>query len=280
MRALRILDVHPDVSDSDDEHSSWSDRAAALAKLEGSLRDAIEDFDAGVAELRLASEPDATKRANAAVSSFTRFVLEFPQSYAGRFNLGLSHLAVVRARSNSPGEVSESLGPLPESDVYIREAASDHAILRKADVQFEEAIKLDLERPLAWAGRAIVATRLGDLDAARKYAGTARILDPEHHELALIAGNVEYRAGRFERALALYDESLSLHQHDAGSVAEPYWPPAQRNRALALEKLGREQLASTAWERLLDDARFGEEARLRIERLERRAGSAATPPAR
>ena len=55
VRMLRILGAHPDVQDSDEEHPSWSDRAAALAKLEGSLREAIEEFDAGVAELRLAS---------------------------------------------------------------------------------------------------------------------------------------------------------------------------------------------------------------------------------
>jgi len=225
-------------------------RVAALRGFRAELERAIEVFDNGLVALRRAD-------AGEAISLFTLFVSEFPNSVSGRVNLGASYLAKVRAESGPPEDLSEVLPILPDPGVAVRGTMSV-ADLNSAADNFRQALRLQESEWTAHAGLALVHARFGEYEDARTDLRAAREAEPERRDFALCLGNVEYLDGNYPGAAALYRQSLDL---------SPGWPEAMRNLAFAEEKMGKQAEVCSLWEQVEQSRRFASEARRRLEDL-------------
>jgi tetratricopeptide (TPR) repeat protein len=201
------------------------------------------------------------------VNALTIFVAQFPQSLAGRINLGAAYLARARGRAGTPAGVAEPLPILPEPGVLVRGAASDRDV-RMARENFENALDLDAGDVLARAGLALAALRQNDRATAREQLAGALQKDPGNADLELCAGNIDFLDGQIEAARAHYLRALAL---------SPGKPEARFNLARASERLGETQRSLELWNGLAADPRFGERARLAITRLAPEPSGAPAP---
>lgn len=248
-RALRKLQDQGG-PEADARHPEYGERTQALAKFETELRRALEAFDRGCASLRVG-------QASQAVDYLVLFVASFPESLAGRINLGAAYLTRWRTQRGGEDELAETLPILPDPGVKVRGGFRD-LDGRNARSHFETALRLDPSSNLARLGLAMVLLGDGRTGEARETLKPA-LEDPDYApEAFLLAGNVDYREAAWRAAADRYQAALA---------ARPDWPSARANLARVLEKDGRAHDAIAEWEKLRDDPVFGAEARRSAERL-------------
>jgi predicted Zn-dependent protease len=238
----------------DESHPAFEERIRSLRTFREELALALRAFEAGVKALE-AGEPDQ------AIPALELFVASFPNSPAGRTNLGAAYLARIRATSGTPENLAEVLPILPDPGVVLR-GPLDRADLTRARDSFRHALEYDPEGPWPAAGLALVQAREGHLEESRELLTGVLERHPEKLEVLLDLGNVEFLAGRNEDAGRVYRKALD---------ARPGWAEAQKNLALTLERGGDATAARALWQELTRHAVFGAEARLRL---------AASTPAR
>lgn len=248
--SLELLAGHYEESPEDAAHPAFGERISALKAFEKELRRSIDVFEMGVTALGEA-------RPDAAIDYFTLFVWEFPNSIAGRVNLGASILSQVQERAGTPGGLSEALPILPEVDVVLRGEMDEEAVNRARD-HFEKARRLNETEPMALAGLGLADVRLGHLEEARSELRAALDLQPGSPEISLCLGNVEFVAADYRAAIDLYDRALALRSA---------WAPARRNLALAKEKVGDLVRARELWTELAADERLSAEAHAHLDLL-------------
>jgi predicted Zn-dependent protease len=233
----------------DTSHPSFAARITALQDFKKELEHCLEAFKSGLGAL-------ASNDSNQAVLLFRIFVGEFPNSFAGRMNLGIAHLARIRSRSGTPAGLAEALPVLPEAGVNLRELP-DTIEIEHARENFAAALQLTQPGDsMVQAGMALVETRLGHWDAARSLLREALVSRPNNADLLLCLGNVEYLANNYSQAAELYRQSLAVRSE---------WPKARKNLALTLERPGGNQRQAQAiWKSLVGDKELGEEARLHL----------------
>ena len=234
----------------DASHPLYASRIAALRKFKDELMRSLDAFDRGVAALENGDADDAIKY-------MTLFASQFPGSGAGLVNLGAAYLTRARQKSGTPEDLSEILPMLAEPDVILR-GPFDIIDVQLAHDQFGRAARIDPEAPMAHAGLALCAQRLGNLDEARSQLAEARKLDPASPELALCAGNAEYLAKDYAKAIVYYEEALSRRSN---------WAPARKNLAMTYEKAGDAARAGIEWSILRADVRLGGLAQQRLKAL-------------
>jgi predicted Zn-dependent protease len=235
------------IGGADATHPAVAERLRFLEGFREELTGALKAFDLGVEALD-AGNPEV------AIPLFELFVASFPDSLAGRVNLGAGYLTRVRNTSGTPQNLAETLPILPSPGIVLR-GPLDVVDLQRARANFEHALKRHPDVPWAAAGLALVETREGRIAEGRELLAGALERVPEQPDLMLCLGNVEFVAGRFGPAAALYRRTLEQKRE---------WPHAQANLARALERLGEEAEALALWQRLTDHERFGAEARLRL----------------
>jgi len=238
------------VPDANESHPAYASRIDGLTRFRAELTHSIEAFNVGTKAL-------AELRVEAAIDGLTIFVAQFPNSLAGRVNLGAAYLARVRKSSGAPGGLAETLPILPESDVVLR-GDLDPVDIEQAGSQFTAALGMNMDHPWAHAGLALVELRRRRIDDARHEIDLARRGLPASPEILLCAGNIEYVVGRFDSALALYDQALALR---------PAWPAAIKNTSLAHEQRGEAVAARDGWLKLAGDPTYGTEAQTRLQLL-------------
>ena len=132
------------VEAEDDSHPAFDERVEILRGFREELARALRAFDAGVGALR-DGQPDA------AIPALELFVAAFPNSLAGRVNLGAAHLARVRATSGTPENLAEVLPILPDPGVVFR-GPLDRSDLERARDAFRHALRYDPGGPVARGG--------------------------------------------------------------------------------------------------------------------------------
>jgi len=246
-RLSRVSRAQEDV-----RHPEYRRRIEALKAFRRELELALQAFDRGVVSLE-AGRPDE------AISGLSLFVGEFPNSVAGRINLGAAYLARVRLQAGTPQGLSEVLPILPEPGITVRGSVNT-IDLRHAIGQFEEALSVRPQDSLAEAGLGLAYTRLGEYDRARSHLSHALASDPDRPEILLCLGNIEYLSGDLATAIFFYEEALKT-QSD--------WPEAMKNLALTYEQLEEVDLARQQWSRLTEHESIGREASRHLAGLER-----------
>jgi predicted Zn-dependent protease len=236
----------------DARHPDYGRRIKALRAFRRELELALQAFERGIASLE-AGRPDD------AIAGLRLFVGEFPNSVAGRINLGAAYLARVRLKAGTPQGLSEVLPILPEPGINVRNFVNI-LDLRHALGQFEEALSVQPQDSLAEAGLGLVYTRLGEYDRARAHLSHALSSDPDRPEILLCLGNIEYLSGTYSTAIFFYEEALKT-QSD--------WPEAVKNLALTYERLEELELARQQWSKLIEHKTIGREASRHLARLER-----------
>lgn len=253
VESIRMLSEASAVQ-ADASHPDFEERIENLERFRPELERSVRAFDEGTAFLRAG-------KADQAVQALSLFVAQFPNSLAGRINLGAAYLARARQKAGTPEGLAETLPILPAPGVTIRGVAEERDA-RLAQSHFEKALELGelgVEVPLARAGIALAALRQNDLATAREQLARGLQEYPGNADLELCFGNVEFLDGRMEEAKRHYDLALAL---------KPQWPEAILNIALVHERLGETSLAREAWTSLLADARYGERARLALTRID------------
>ena len=260
--ALEKLAADSHSPDSDSDHPNYSRRISALAELRSEIDLVLKAFDEGTAALR-AGDTDS------AIGTLKYFVAEFPRNVSGRVNLGSAYLAKARQTAGTPQGLAEELPILPDHGIVVR-GFYDRLDLEEARQQYREALLVEPEDVTALAGLALVEIRLDDLPEARRLMDAALLVEPDDPDLLLCSGNVDYLIDDYDAAMAQYVAALSLR---------PDWSPAKKNLALAHESLGQAGEARSLWQELVEDARYGPEARRRVRDLEGAPPSAeASPP--
>jgi len=103
--------------------------------------------------------------------------------------------------------------------------------LEDAAAAYARALDLDPDVEVARAGRAQVLAALGRRgEAIADYEAVLKVADKERHGILANLAGLLYGEGRVEEALDRLDEAVAL---------APDVPPLYRNRAVALESLGR-----------------------------------------
>lgn len=204
---------------ADPAHPPYSERIAALRQFGGELEKTATLFKKGVEALE-------GGRAGEAIEAFSLFVGEFPNSHAGRLNLGAAYLARVRARSGTPGDLAEVLPVLPEIDLPLRlRELLDLEDIYRAQSQFLEALRLPHPRDmLARAALGLVYIRLQEIGKARRVLQEALEAHPQNADVLLALGNVEYMAAQYPAAELRYRAALETRGRD--------WPEGRKNLAL------------------------------------------------
>lgn len=232
----------------DSAHPEYAHRVDALRNFRQELQRAFDAFDGGVEALKIG-------KADESISMLNLFIAAFPNSLAGRVNLGAAYLARVRMRSGTPENLAEILPILPDLDVTLRDFP-DHLDLERARDNFQQALRAHPEHAIAQACLGLIQTRLRQLDEARRFLELARSSTPTSPEFLLCLGNVEYLSGNYAAAAAFYREGLALRQG---------WAHARKNLALSLEKLGDTAQAREIWMALAADTHVSDEARRHLE---------------
>ncbi len=234
--------------DQDAKHPDYADRIQALAGFEAELRRTLTAFDRGCAALKDARLTDA-------VEYFSLFVADFPNSLAGRIDLGAAYLSRWRAGHGPTEGLAEELPILSDPGVSVRSGLAD-ADARNARSHFEAALRLDPGSVPARAGFALLLIREGQIAEARGYLRPVAN-DPQlGPEVTLLLGNADYLDGAWAAAAAHYEQALQ---------ARPGWSGARANLARALERQGKDKESRAQWEMLRDDPVWGDEARRRTE---------------
>jgi predicted Zn-dependent protease len=237
--------------DQDAGHPDYSERLRALASFETELKRALSAFTRGCAAMKAG-------RLNDAVEYFTLFVAEFPNSVAGRIDLGAAYLARWREGRGTIEGLAEELPIVPDAGIVIRGGFAD-VDGRNARTQFEAALRLDPESPAARAAMALILLRNRASAEARAHLLPVEN-DPElHPHVLLLLGNADYLDGAFDAAAARYEEAL---------VVRPDWGAARANLARALAQAGQTDESRTQWQLLRDDPVWGVEACRQLERSE------------
>ena len=251
VEALEKLAVDSRSPNSGPGHPDYSQRVSELGRFMSELYLTLEAFDDGTAALRSGD-------ADEAIASLQYFVAEFPSSVSGRVNLGSAYLAKVRKTGGTPHGLAEVLPILPDHGIVVR-GYYDLLDLEEARHQFQQALQVEPEHVTALAGLSLAEIRLGDLQQARQLMDAALRIEPEDPDLLLCSGNVHYLVDEYDDATVRYVAALSFR---------PDWSPAKKNLALTHESQGRTDEARSLWRELVDDERFGSEARERIRDLD------------
>lgn len=219
-KVLTRLSKRPGAAESDELHATYEERLANLRSFRTDLDRSLKAFDRGTTALQALRVDDA-------VTFLTLFAAEFPDSTAGRINLGAAYLAKVRRNSAPPGNLSEALPILPECSV-TRRGEYDSADLTRAEEQFERALGIQPDESMALAGLALVRLRRSDFEGARRLLDRA-LAGPAGDEPALLlcSGNVDFLAGRYDEAASTYSKALERR---------PEWAAARRNLDLTYER--------------------------------------------
>lgn len=234
--------------DQDAKHPDYVERIRALSGFETELRRTITAFDRGCAALKDGKLTDA-------VDYFALFVAEFPNSLAGRVDLGAAYLSRWRAGRSAPEELADELPILSDPGVSVRSGFGD-VDARNARSHFEAALRLDPASAPPRAGIALLLLREGRTAEARGHLLLVEadpVLGPE---IILLLGNADFLDGSWDAAVTRYEAALR---------ARPGWSAAHANLARALERGGRTEESKVQWESLLEDPVWGAEARRRIE---------------
>lgn len=235
---------------SDGAHPEYAERITALAGFQEELELSLQSFAEGTEALMAGRHDEA-------IAALQFFVAQFPQSAPGQVNLGAAYLAKVRADAGTPLGLAEALAVLPDPGIVLR-GSFDATDLAEARRHFQLALESNPSEPSAMAGLALVHMRLEDLDTARDYLERAVANDPNRPDILLCMGNVDYLAGKYEAATVRYQAALGLRGG---------WPDAEKNLALAYEKLGRKDDARALWSTLAREKKYRALALRRLDAL-------------
>jgi predicted Zn-dependent protease len=233
--------------DSDPAHPDYSERLTALAAFETELRRTIAAFERGCLAMKEGRVSDA-------VEYFTLFVAAFPNSVAGRIDLGAAYLSRWRESRGSIDGLAEELPILTDAGISIRGGFSD-VDGRNARSHFEAALRLD---PQAAQARAAIALMLLRERATTEARGFLLPLESDAElrpEVLLLLGNADYLDGAWGAAASRYDQALK---------ARPGWSPARANLARTLARSGKPEESRAQWELLRDDPVWGAEAQRQL----------------
>jgi tetratricopeptide (TPR) repeat protein len=99
---------------------------------------------------------------------------------------------------------------------------------------FVEAAGADKRDASLAAGAGVAAYMLGQDDEARSWLERALKLAPNYGDAAMLLGELHYRAGRLQDAIAVYESARTHHSDAAGfsQKIEQWSREAQRNRGL------------------------------------------------
>jgi predicted Zn-dependent protease len=233
----------------DADHSPFAERIAALNDFNLELNRCLDAFSKGVSAIQ-------SSDAEQAILLFRLFVSEFPNSFAGRVNLGTAYFVRMRSHSGTPENLAEALPMLPDPGIKLREPI-DTSDAEHARENYEIALRYAQPGDsIIQAATALVYARLGNLAESRRLLKEALAAEPSSPELLLCLGNVEFLDGNPTGAAALYHQSLS---------ARSEWPLARKNLAMAYEKMpGKQSEALTLWKSLVGDKDLDTEARLHL----------------
>jgi tetratricopeptide (TPR) repeat protein len=179
----------------------------------------------------------------AAREAFRRAIAAQPE-FPGRSE-AIDHLARLEA-TIEPGEagirVLEEQVARDPSDVIARlrlggllEAQGRH---REAADSYAAALQVngDLLRAASRLAH-LYAGPLNDADKAYEYARKTREMDPEDAQAAAIMATLAYRAGEYERADVMFQNSLSTIKDDTGLMVKAAWAAYSVGRLDAAGKL-------------------------------------------
>lgn len=233
-------------------HPSYEQRLQSLHAFRPELERSVKAFDRA-AELMRDGEIDE------ALTALSVFVQQFPQSVAGRVNLGTACLIKLARESGSPGGLDEPLPFLETSGIEVR-GVYDGELLDRARRNFQQALAV---QPASWdalLGLALIELREGNTQASEDFLARTGAAGSSPKVL-LARGNTRYLDDEPERAVELYLQALALRQG---------WPAARKNLALAYESIGRHDRAARAWHELLEEPRLRDQARWQLFLLEQR----------
>ena len=115
--------------------------------------------------------------------------------------------------------------------------------LRKSELYFSEAIKLDSTFPVSFFNRAMVRTDLGNTEQALTDYSTAIKLKSDYHEALENRGALKDDLGDYEGAILDYTEALK---------ANPTSSTAYSNRGNSKYNIGDKSGACTDWKKALE----------------------------
>jgi len=234
-----------------DTHPHYGERINALDRFRLELERSVDAFNAGVKALDRHDSEEA-------IPLFKYFVATFPNSVAGRVNLGLSHVARMRATAGTPDGLAEVLRPLRDAGVSGLRDGLDANDIYQARTHFERAIAIQPDAAIAHAGMGLLYMRLGRIEAARHELEKAGAGAPHQWDVLLCLGNVEFLAGSYEAAIGYYSSALEL---------QPGSAEIGKNLARSYEKIGMDAEARRIWLELERHPEIGGEARSHLQRL-------------
>jgi len=234
-----------------DTHPHYVARIDALDRFRLELERSVEAFDAGVEALDRHDSGEA-------IPLFKYFVATFPNSVTGRVNLGLSHVARMRATAGTPNGLAEVLRPLRDAGVSGLRDGFEANDMYQAHTHFERAIAIQPDAAIAHAGMGLIYMRLGRIDAARHELEKADAGAPRQWDVLLCLGNVEFLAGSYEAAISYYSSALE---------SQPGSAEIRKNLARSYEKVGMNAEARRIWLELEHHPELGGEARNHLQRL-------------